>query len=155
MKPVFQTTFGYPTGNCFGAAVASVLELDRVPSIDPSLPNAAWVRAWSEFFTSHGLRWKNETIEPDGSNWDWHPDGFAIANVAVAEGIGHSIVFCDGIAVHDPAPGSPFLKLTGEQQRSFRILSFAWFEPLLDGETSTQHWEGADPIPNWEEAPHG
>ncbi len=33
MKPVDQTTFGHPGGNCFSACVASLLEMsvDQVP----------------------------------------------------------------------------------------------------------------------------
>lgn len=153
MRPVFQDKFGYPTGNCFNAAVASVLELDAIPDIDPTLPAGEWREAWGNFFTARRLKWESVTVEPEASNWDWWPDDvFAIANVAVAPGIGHSVVFHNGWAVHDVAPGSPFLSLSRQQQREYRILSWAWFAPLPEGHTACQHWAGAAHIPDWSEA---
>jgi hypothetical protein len=149
MKPVFQTKFGYPTGNCFAAAVASVLELESIPDVDPTLPESAWIDAWAMWFTAKGLRWLSFSYEPDYSNWGVLVPGYSIANVEVHPGIGHSVVFFDGEPVHDVAPGSPFLALHPLAQREYRILAFSQFEALPDGETSNSHWAGAQKIPGW------
>lgn len=123
MKPVFQTTFGVPTGNCFNAAVASILELDEIPAIDPTgADEEAWRKDWTRFFTERGYTW--DAITYDEKNWGTFPKGYSIANVELAPGVLHAIVMLDGEPVHDPMPGGPFLKLTSQQQRTYSILAY-------------------------------
>jgi len=59
MRPVEQTTFGVPTGNCFGACVASLLELDEIPCpVDPAHPDEDfWYEEWRKWFAAQGLEW--------------------------------------------------------------------------------------------------
>lgn len=129
MKPVFQTTFGVPQGNCFGASVASVLELDEIPCpVDPAHPDEGfWYEEWLKWFSGNGYQWKCTTY--DEANWGPWPKGYSIAHVLLAPGIRHAIVMLDGIPVHDPAPGSPFLKLRPEQQRKFTIEGYTRLDP--------------------------
>lgn len=121
MQPVFQTTFGVPQGNCFGACVASVLELADIPCpVDPAISDEdEWYERWREYFTSLGYEWTCTTY--DEENWGPWPKGYSIAHVLLAPGIRHAIVMLDGVPVHDPMPGSPFLKLPSEEQRKFTI----------------------------------
>jgi hypothetical protein len=130
MKHVEQTTFGVPTGNCFAAAVASILELDFIPDIDPSIQDEAeWRRQWTEFFSSIGYEWDAITWD---DNWNYSPKGFSIASVQLAPGVLHAIVCQDGVPVHDPLPGMPFLKLTSDEQRKYEIVAFTRMRPLTD-----------------------
>jgi hypothetical protein len=133
-RPVFQTTFGYPTGNCFNAAVASVLSLDSIPEIDPAMDEDEWVAAYCRFFDRLGVQWQSTTSEPEYSNWERFPHGIAIAHIEVAPGILHAVVCDNGKPVHDVMPGSPFLRLGPERQRNCRILSWTSFRQQCSGE---------------------
>ncbi|MFL6310579.1 MAG: hypothetical protein ACJ71W_00610 [Terriglobales bacterium] len=127
MKPVFQTTFGVPHGNCFAAAVASILELDHIPDIDPSLPDEdEWRARWTTWFESRGYAWDAITWD---ENWKYSPRGYSIANVELRPGVMHAIVSHDGKPVHDPLPGQPFLKLSPDEQRKYQITAYTRIYP--------------------------
>jgi len=149
MKPVFQTIFGYPTGNCFNAAVASILELDAIPDIDPQLPVEEWERQWCRFFDTHGLKWESQTWEPEHNNWAIGFEGYRIAHVEIRPGVLHAIVCCDGKPVHDV--GGHFHQLPRLEQEKYRCLSWSWFEPLKNGERNS--FEGYALIDNFTPAP--
>jgi hypothetical protein len=55
MKPVPQTVFGWPGGNCFSACVASVLELpiDDVPNF--MLSRDSWFEAACQWLNARGF----------------------------------------------------------------------------------------------------
>jgi hypothetical protein len=143
MKRIFQTTFGVPTGNCFNAAVASVLELDSIPEIDPALqPDEAWRSAWCDFFDKIGVRWISVSWEPEYSNWRYHPPGLSIATVVIL----HAVVCLDGIPIHDVYPGSLFVALTDAMQRQLRIESWSYFGKLLEGELNDREALGCGPV---------
>ncbi|HEV7674381.1 MAG TPA: hypothetical protein VGQ12_07615 [Candidatus Angelobacter sp.] len=129
MKNVFQTTFGVPTGNCFGACVASVLELEEIPDIDPAIPDEEeWRQRWHKFFASIGYEWTCTTY--DEQNWGPWPKGYSVAHVLLAPGILHALVMHDGVPIHDPLPGSPFLKLPPTEQRKHTIEGYSRFERI-------------------------
>ena len=127
MKPVFQTTFGVPTGNCFGACVASILELQDIPCpVDPAHPDEdVWYEEWRKWFAAKGYEWSCVTY--DKENWGPWPKGYSVAHVLLRPGVLHAIVMLDGVPVHDPLPGSPFLQLSPEQQRQHTIEGYSRF----------------------------
>lgn len=91
MKPVYQEREGREGedgGDCFGACVASIMELDlsEVPrvSLTPETEEE-----WETWLDSRGLWLLTINIEPDG---------YSIG----VEG-GHAFVCFDGKGVHDPA----------------------------------------------------
>ena len=120
MKPVNQTKFGYPEGNCLMACVASILEVDL-----DALPDL-FEECCTPLDDGEGVTWD------DGNWWDvlqqsvrahgWeavyrgdhpeqHPGGYAIAGGPggrafdeQGEDVGHCVVYVDGEMVHDPHP---------------------------------------------------
>jgi|SRR6185369_950509 len=146
MKKIVQTIFGYPSGNCFNAAVASVLELDFIPDINPALPAEQWESEWCLFFDGLNLKWESRTVEPEGNNWDIYFRGYSIAHVEVRPGILHAIVCLNAVPVHDV--GGCFQMLPIDEQRKYRCLSWSWFDKLKEGErNSFQGCAVADFIP--------
>lgn len=108
MKPVFQTRFGYPKGNCFAACVASILEVsvDKVwegDEIDATMQdNDAWWKGWRTWLNSQGY----DLAHVNFGAWFLPPKGYAIANgIAKGSGLRHSVVVFDGELIHDPHPG--------------------------------------------------
>jgi hypothetical protein len=141
VKPVFQTRANFVDGNCFAAAVASILELDEIPGIDPRPLGASeeeldkWREEWGAWFAARGLRWYAYSWHCPQCNWknaeSEQLTEYAIASVTVnGDGGGHAIVFHRGVPVHDPLPGSPFLKLSPEEQRSYPITAFTCILPV-------------------------
>lgn len=100
MRPVDQTTFGVPGGNCFTACVASLLELpiDEVPYF---MADDDWFPGFQQWLKRWGL-WAV------GFAWDekWRPDGLCIlSGVTVRHPTGlHSVVARGDAIVHDPHP---------------------------------------------------
>jgi hypothetical protein len=147
VKRIFQTTFGVPTGNCFNAAVASILDLSEIPPIDPAQPNGdeRWRGDWCDFFDRIRVRWSGVTWEPEFSNWEHHPKGLAIACVELRPGVLHAVVCLDGVPIHDVYPGSTFCALPDAEQRKFPILAWNSFSPLAEGEVNNREELGALP----------
>lgn len=135
MLKIKQTVFGYPTGNCFNTAIACIFELDKIPTIDPALPNDEWIRQWCLFFDNLGMKWESRTLEPEKNNWDAEFIGYSIAHVEIIPGILHAIVCCDGLPVWDV--GGNFHTLCKEDQRRYRIISWSWFTELKEGEKNS------------------
>lgn len=97
MKPVMQTKFK-DNGNCFPAALASILEipLEEVP--EPQHDNPRWLGPYR--------RWLNKRF---GLSLEWFeaadrrkPFGYSIASLETGEEYGHAVVFFNGKPVHDP-----------------------------------------------------
>lgn len=106
MKPVDQTTFGFPGGNCFSACVASLLEIgiDEVPYF-MGAPENEWFTRFREWLAPHGLWPLFMTLGNDG----WTPDGLYIMGGLSPRGTDperhlHSVVARGGEIVHDPHP---------------------------------------------------
>lgn len=137
MKRIFQTKFGVPTGNCFNAAVASILDLDYIPDIDPTLDDVSWRVAWCDFFDAIGVRWTATSWEPEHSNWDYHPKGLSIGVFILGPGVRHAVVCYDGIPVHDVYPGSQFVALPTSEQKKYPIE--AWTSLSVLGPTESNN----------------
>lgn len=112
MKPVKQTTFGYPRGNCYAACVASLLEipLEACPIVEDV---ATWNEVWDAWYAARGLARMCFEYNPE-----WKPRGWAIISGISprvmtdedGERVHHSCVGCDGELVHDPHPDDTFLE---------------------------------------------
>lgn len=106
MKPVFQSTFGAPNGDCFSAALASILEISLayVPRFcdsgeddwGPIVNN--WLRYRGMYYVE--FKWN-----------DYFREVTPRAAVYVLSGgsprggdIGHSVVGFEGRVLHDPHP---------------------------------------------------
>jgi hypothetical protein len=105
MKPVDQTTFGVPGGNCFSACVASLLGLpvDDVPYF---MADDEWYGRFTAWCEPRGLY--PMTFRFDGPqaflNPDvWTPPGFYILGGASPRGP-HAVVARRHEIVHDPHP---------------------------------------------------
>lgn len=118
MKPVDQTKFGFGSGNCEAACIASILEipLEDIPDFhgnDPTDAEAYWqnVRKWCED--------KPFTIIPikfsDGHDpKEFLKDCWVIASGPSPRGTEewhrHAVVWKNGKIVHDPHPSRAGLK---------------------------------------------
>ncbi len=119
MRPVLQTIYEPPRGNCFMACVASILEvgIDQVPNELGSDParGARWWWAIQDWLRPMGLQMvfftmpENEHLGGHQVHDDeWRPDGYAIAGVQVADQEhDHALVALDGKFVWNPMPGVP------------------------------------------------
>jgi hypothetical protein len=95
VKPVDQTTFGAPGGNCFSACVASLLELpiEEVPYFMTDEFPGNFTK-WLELRGLYFLRFK----------YVFMPPGFYIMGGLGARGMPHSVVMSGSLLVHDPHP---------------------------------------------------
>jgi hypothetical protein len=104
MKPVFQTKFGDPDGNCLAACLASILEigLDQIPDFGN---DSAWYDRFSQWMVT------NFDVKPIDlsisqlEKWEWNLNGYHLINGKSPRGdFYHSVVGLDGEMVHDPHP---------------------------------------------------
>lgn len=102
MKPVDQTRFGVPEGNCFAACVASLLELplEQVPHFPDH--GADWYSAFRDWLRARRLYPVCfEVKRPE----DGRPDGMHILSGKSPRGeFLHSVVAKGAYIVHDPHP---------------------------------------------------
>jgi hypothetical protein len=100
MKPVDQTRFGVPEGNCFPACVATILHLsiEDVPSF--CAKGDGWFQDFQDWLRRHGL-YAVMLKHEDG----WSPDGFYILSGKSPRGdFLHAVVAQGADIVHDPHP---------------------------------------------------
>jgi len=110
MKPVKQTVFGAPLGNCFAACVASLLEM----SIDemPSLETGHFTTIWNDWFRQRGIG----MADVKAGSGAYFP-GYCIASGKSPRGgltpsgrpIIHAVICKDMNLVYDPHPDGGFL----------------------------------------------
>lgn len=101
MKPVDQTTFGHPGGNCFSACVASLLHLS-IEDVPYFMGADNWFQAFAEWLRPRGFYpvcFKIDTAKDDL----WRPAGFYILGGESVRGP-HAIVAREHFDVHDPHP---------------------------------------------------
>lgn len=126
MKPVIQNIFvgsieGVP-GNCFQAAVASVLNLPL-----EGVPHFMLFSNWFEIFeewvaASHGYRVMFETVEEEVP-----ADIFYVLSGKSPRGdFQHSTVGYNGKMVHDPHPSNAGV---------LDFLDAIWFEKITEGDS--------------------
>jgi len=110
MKPVIQTTFGVPEGNCFSACLASLLEIQiaRVPLFT----SEDWQARLNEWLAQFGYFFMDTIFE--GAGTPEYLDkyaGFHIISGDGPRGFPHAVVGYKGQMVHDPHPdGTGLLK---------------------------------------------
>lgn len=107
MKPVDQTVFTVPGGNCFSACVASILEigLEDVPYFMGDFEEAdrgAWFERFANWLAPRGLWPINFRLG------DWHPPDDAIYILSAGSPRGewdHAVVARGNkVVLHDPHP---------------------------------------------------
>src|SRR6266852_706305 len=113
MRPVTQTTFGYPHGSCVRAAYASILEipLEDVPPLDPgtaALMGQDQHALEREWLASIGLNLVEISTDPDDSLpeeiLDCVPEVHHLMSGISPRGYGHRCVGIGGKLVFDPHP---------------------------------------------------
>lgn len=103
MRPVFQTKFKPPDGNCMQACIASVLELDLddVPNFVDA--QSGWWEQLTEWLGKRGLTPWHFSWGPD---WRPEPGMWHLIDGPSPRGeYLHVVVGRGGDVVHDPYPG--------------------------------------------------
>jgi len=102
MKPVFQTIYGHPDGNCFAACVASILEmeLEDVPNFCGDYRDK-WTYELNKWLLQFGLG--ALTVEFQDEIPIKH--GYCCAGGKGPTGIMHSVVMKDMKMIHNPHEG--------------------------------------------------
>jgi len=109
MKPVDQTRFGEPGGNCFQASLASILELplEAVPDFC-NLGEDDWESGLNEWLNAFGLFAMHVDVTASGRELlRWFTDNavaLASVNSITTPGSLHSVVFYKDRVIHDPHP---------------------------------------------------
>lgn len=117
MKPVDQTRFGAPYGNCFPACVATIFELDleQVPhTCHLDYINGTEQEWWRPFkaWCLDALRVEPITFGA-ANEWYTELDAPCIISGPAVRGLMHSTVWQHGKMVHDPHPDrSGLIKVT-------------------------------------------
>lgn len=114
MTPIDQDRFGKGDGNCYAAAIASIIEV----SLSMLDHFADLYTAWAhDYHDGKTVTWEMRTapyIELARLGWGisyahgalepFVPRGYSIANGPAERGVDHSCVALDGTIVHDPHP---------------------------------------------------
>lgn len=101
MKPVNQTIYGTPCGNCFAACVASILELEleEVPNFVAAEKN--WFDVLNAFMASFRLY----PLFLQGKSAFTPLGNYIVSGKSPRDPkILHSVVYNSGVMVHDPHP---------------------------------------------------
>jgi len=107
MKPVYQTKFGQGNGNCFQAAVASILELelDDVPDFCNLYSDDEWFNEFQKWLNKHFNAWCLAVNYKSIKNLpEYHPPGYVIM-VGDSVRVHHAVVYKGKELVHDPCKG--------------------------------------------------
>lgn len=106
MKPVFQSTFGFPKGDCFSAVLASILEvpLEIVPRFCDH-PDEDWTPLINDWLRPRGLYYVV-------FQWNDYLNEIIVGNGGIYELSGrsprgdhyHAVVGLGGLIIHDPHP---------------------------------------------------
>ncbi len=101
MKPVMQKLISKVDGDCFGACIASILELEEWPNFHTD--TRSWLEYWNDWLEPLGLEVVYaQHIAP--------PRGYAIMSIKSVNiaGATHAVVWHgstgNGKVVHDPSP---------------------------------------------------
>lgn len=104
MKPVDQTTFGHPGGNCFSACIASLLDLP-IADVPYFMDVEDWVAKLARWLDRFGFYPVTFKVSPE-----WHPQGFYILGGESSRG-SHAVIARGLNIVHDPHPSRKGLVL--------------------------------------------
>lgn len=109
MKPVDQTQFGVPNGNCFSACVASILELplDEVPFFMGS--EGDWFDDLNDWLRDRGLYAIRFAFS---DKYTFYPAGYYIVGGVSPRNPDalHAVVALGDKVVHDPNPARQGVK---------------------------------------------
>src|ERR1035437_5111691 len=102
MKPIDQTIFGFPDGNCLAASIASITGID-LDALSTELrvewtTETNWLAGMIHVLQSRGF----SVVHFD--NIDAPPDGYAVVFGPASRGFAHACVTLNGAVVHDPHP---------------------------------------------------
>lgn len=102
MRPVDQTIFGAPNGNCFAACVASILELplEDVPNF---CARDGWFLALRDWLKPHGL-FPMAFDDVNDETFEYIGDALSIVSGPAARGHLHACVYRGAELLHDPHP---------------------------------------------------
>jgi hypothetical protein len=110
MKPVFQTRFGAPHGNCFAACVVSIIggRLEDFPdlsdlAVDEATANAERQRRIETYLHERGY----DIVRRIDA---MPPEHYVVGVGEGPRGLPHACVFLDGRLVHDPSPAGGGVK---------------------------------------------
>lgn len=121
MKPVHQTKFGYPDGNCHAAALASILEIDLDTIPDFGI-DEGWYDRFSRYMTSHHALQPLDLAVVDLPEWAV-PRGYHLINGQSPRIDGsHTVVGFNGKPIHDPYPDGECELLSVESYTVFIVL---------------------------------
>lgn len=108
MKPVFQTKFGKGVGNCFQAAIASLLELpfNEVPDFCNLFEEGEYYYQFTKWLHTKGmsavcLGWSVMSVK------DYFRKTLYLGNGINDKGVRHCVVYYGLKQVHNPNPNSP------------------------------------------------
>lgn len=123
MKPVYQTIFGKPHGNCLQACVASLfeLELDQVPNFMTF--KSDWWDQLVEFCKPRGV-YPLHVRFPEVEDTCQNLHGIYFAAVETQRGLLHETIWKDGVMIHDPYPGGSVIT---------RVEGYTVFVSLMEG----------------------
>lgn len=120
MNPVIQTmtVAEHGQGNCFEAAVASLLDmpLGDVPDFR-SMSAGKWKGAFLEWVCGLGYEFENWVADGVSGN---APDGYSIAIGDGPRGYRHAVVVLNGELAHDPYPDGGGLAKTDLYYRIYK-----------------------------------
>lgn len=119
MRPVFQTRFGRPLGNCWAASIASILELpleavdwspdmtaDEIEPPPGGVVSDEWIARQERKLRELGYWMLRNTWAPDLML----PVGVHYLALGITDThVGHVCVYLEGALVHDPNPSGPGL----------------------------------------------
>jgi len=113
MKPVQQTLFGLPSGNCLAACVASILELD-IDEVENFVEKKNWFLALCLWLEKRGMTAVRLDFAKGFPNVAWNfympPGTLVIFTGPSPRGDFHHCVVgqWDGKFIHDPHPDNSF-----------------------------------------------
>ncbi len=134
MRGVYQTRLGFPHGNCFAAAVASILEctITEVPDVPAEAAEEQFYEIWNDWLAALNLRtitFHVRGLYEDPGDPPW-ARGYGVLNVrsllATPEReILHAVVWLAGRVVWDPDP-----RLGHEVRHDYAPHSLTLFQTL-------------------------
>ena len=108
MIPVFQTKYGEGKGNCFQAAIASImeLELEKVPDFaNQYKDDGRWWEEYNKWLDQFGLEAVTITFSQEGLSKVSKNAYFLVSGPSKANGVGHCVVYQGDKLAHDPHKG--------------------------------------------------
>lgn len=110
MTPITQTIIDKSKGNCFSAALASILDLplESIPYFR-IMDQDNWISALFSFLDLKGYEYRGSKYGTDVLKYDLGVNGYYIVNGRSRTYVDdptakHSVVFYKGAMVHDPNP---------------------------------------------------